>query len=152
MWYRIFAANDAPLPPTDLLSSLRERGFPITGHFRGDDDGWFHALLTEEDGEPLLEIQRYRSDEEGIRRELNSWAAWIEETLGEEKGGPWMARLIASRQVITMRPADGAEMEATDELSRLLCVYLAAATDGLYQIDGAGLFAADGSRIAAEIL
>ena len=154
MWYRVYGMNQAPLFPADVLEFLNRQYPGVTGHFRGDDAGWFHAELTLLESDLRIEMARYLANEEGIRREMNGWAAWIEETLGEKKGGPWMQRLINTTQVVTLRLGDEeAEIEsAVDALLVNLCRYLAQMTDGVYQIDGRGMFQPDGALIAADIV
>jgi len=154
MWYRVFGMNQAPLFPADVLEFLDRKHPGVTGHFRGDDSGWFYAELTLPDSDVRIEMARYLANEEGIRREMNGWAAWIEDVLGEEKGGPWMQRLINTAQIITLRLGDEeAEIEsAVDALLAILCHYLAGLSEGIYQIDGRGMFQADGEVIAVETL
>lgn len=154
MYYRVFGMNQVEVAPADLLEHLN-RDYPgTTGHFKGDDSGWFHAILSVPGSDLHIEVQRYLAAEEGIRRQMNSWAAWIEETLGDEKGGPWMAKLINTTQILTLGIAEE-EPEFDDALNSFLihfCQYLASATQGLYQIDGRGMFLSDGSLLAAETL
>jgi hypothetical protein len=123
---------------------LNDLGFPITGHFRGDDQGWFAAELTGPD-QPPLTLERYLATEEGIRAELNTWAAWLEDLAPDP--APLMERMIQTRQLFTFRLLPEA---AGGKLAVALCQYLAEATDGIYQIDGRGLFAADGSLLISE--
>lgn len=158
MWHRVFAAIDPsaapedPLHPADLLEFLHDQHFDVAGHFGGDDEGWFHATLVLND-EERIEIQRYLSTEEGIRRELNSWAAWAEKTLGDDKAAPFMQRFISTTQVITLRPAS--EEPPSEDVAQLLvaaCRYLALATDGIYQVDGRGVFSAEGELLIPEAI
>jgi hypothetical protein len=148
MWYRVFGSNHAVIPPADLLEALNGQGFAVTGHFRGDDEGWFRAELILAEGS--IEAQRYLATEEGIRRELNSWAAWVEDTLGEEKGGLWMQRIISTTQIFTLRAVE-ADKTLEDFLSAA-CRYLAGMTEGFYQVDGKGFFTSEGSLAIAEVL
>jgi hypothetical protein len=145
-WHRVFGRGDREPSPGDLLAHLNGLGFPITGHFRGDDQGWFSAELIGP-GQPTLTLDRYLSTEEGIRAELNMWAAWLEALASGPDQVSLMERLIQTRQLFTFPlPPDAAGAE----LAVVLCRYLAEATDGVYQIDGRGLFAADGSLLVSE--
>ena len=80
VWYRVFAGRDKGPEAADLLAELRRLGVTAPVRFHGDDQGWFRAVVHEPGGATLLELERYRADEEGIRAELNSWAAWLETT------------------------------------------------------------------------
>ena len=145
-WHRVFGRGDREPSPGDLLAQLNGLGFPITGHFRGDDQGWFSAELTGP-GQPTLTLQRYLSMEEGIRAELNTWASWLEASASDPDHVSLMERMIQTRQLFTFRL--GAD-PASEPLVVALCRYLAATTDGVYQIDGQGLCAADGTLLVNE--
>src|SRR5438874_7384942 len=137
-WFRVFGNGDAAVEPAALLEHLHGAGFPVAGHFRGDDRGWFRAELVFADDAPPVVVERYFADEEGIRAELNSWAAWLEEQEDNPHHLPLMERLIGTAQLFTLRQADEEADDADDrELAERLCLtccrYLAAATDGVYQ-------------------
>src|SRR5438552_3803584 len=74
-WFRVFGRSAATVEPAALLEHLHGQGFPVAGHFRGDDRGWFRAELVFAADAPPVVVERYLADEEGIRLELNSWAA-----------------------------------------------------------------------------
>jgi hypothetical protein len=78
LWYRVFGANESQPAPADLLAHLHGAGLSVTGHFRGDDLGWFAAELVVAVGETPLQLERFLATEDGIRNELNTWAAWLE--------------------------------------------------------------------------
>jgi hypothetical protein len=147
-WYRVFAANDVHPEPAALLAHLHGAGLPVTGRFRGDDQGWFRCELLPEKG-GAVEIDCYLATEEGIRQELSTWAAWLETTPPGAVQDRLMLHVIGSRRVLTVHAADDAEGE-TAALCLAVCRFLAAATDGVYQVDGQGFFAADGALLVAE--
>ncbi len=149
MYYRVFAANQALVPPEELLSHLHDLSFRVTGHFRGDEQGWFRAELIDLDADARFELQRYLADEEGIRHQLNTWAAWLETARPDEP--QWMQQIIGTTQVFTLQCAsDDADEESADALAVALCRFLATETAGIYQIDGRGFFTAAGKSIVAE--
>jgi hypothetical protein len=146
-WYRVFGTGESHPEPAALLEGLRARGLEAAGHFRGDDQGWFHAELNPATGGPAVLLECYLSAEEDIRNELNSWAAWLE-TAGEgEEHVRLMQHMITTARLFTVRPADGSE---DDPLCVALCQLLAAASAGVYQIDGLGFFDAEGKLLVAE--
>src|SRR5438105_1875662 len=102
MWYRIFSAEAAEPRPDALLAHLN-RAAIISGDFHGDDTGWFHADLV--CGDSGLSLDRYTADEEGIRAELNSWAAHVESCGGQEE---LMERIIQTKQLFTLQRPDEA--------------------------------------------
>ena len=146
MWYRIFGAGSEMPVPAAILEFLTGRYASVSGEFAADASGWYQADLLV-DGVPL-QLERYLANEEGIRAELNSWAAWLETCAPEAEQARLMERMIQVRQLFTLqRPDDAAEAVPVCEA---LCQFLARATDGTYQIDGRGLFAPDGALLAEE--
>jgi hypothetical protein len=137
-WYRVFAGPALPDP------QVVRTALGATGTFEADGDGWYLARLITADGQPLT-IDRYRADEEGIRAELNSWAAWVE-TCGDDRYHTGlMEQLIQTAQLFLFALPEGTERFGED-----VCRVLANATGGIYQIDGRGLFEADGTLLVAE--
>jgi hypothetical protein len=147
-WYRVFGTSPMHPEPSTLLDGLRARGFEAAGHFRGDDQGWFHADLVPATGGPAVEVDCYLSSEEGIRNELNSWAAWLEATGDENVHACLMQHLISTTRLFTVHSPEG--RGNADPLCVALCELLAVPTAGVYQIDGRGFFAADGALLVAE--
>jgi hypothetical protein len=151
MWYRVFGAIDAVVDPAAFLERLQGQGLPVTGHFRGDEQGWFACeLRLQADGTPVY-VERYHTEADGLRDDLNSWAAWVETQEHDPNHRPLMQRLIGVRQLFTLRrPLDAADEVTLDKLCETACRHLAAATDGVYQADGQGFFAADGALLLHE--
>jgi hypothetical protein len=150
MRYRIFGANDSPVEPGPFLEHLHGLGFDITTSFRGDERGWFEAdmLLAGED-EPI-KLERFLASEEGVCAELHSWIAWLETTDSPHQDR-LIRHLVATRQVLTISAPQTTETDDPQtELCRAACRYLASESDGVYQVDGQGLFAADGELLIPE--
>jgi len=145
MWYRIFCASETTPAPAATLQRLNDLA-PVAGHFHGDEEGWFRAELVV--AETTLMLERFLSREEGVRAELNIWAAHLE-TCGD---GPehvrLMERMIQTRQLFTLERSDQAS--SLDNICVALCRWLAETTDGVYQIDGQGFFAADGAQLVRD--
>lgn len=145
-WYRVFGTSEQAPQPEELLQHLHQAGLPVTGHFRGDDQGWFRAKLVPEHAPPLT-LNRYLATEEGIRADLNGWAAWLETV----EHSPLMQHMVSTLQLFTMRrPIDYPDDEFVERLGLTLCRFLAAATQGVYQIDNQGFFAADGELLLKD--
>jgi hypothetical protein len=147
LWYRVFGLSEAAVEPAALLEYLHGLGLDAAGHFRGDEQGWFHAQLTPP-GEAPVELERYHAGEEGIRDELNTWAAWLETHEDNPHHGPLMRHMIGTRQVFTLQQHE--EGEDTANLCLALCRYLARQTEGVYQADGRGYFSAEGTLLVSE--
>lgn len=146
-WFRVFSAAATPVGPAALLERLHQAGFAVAGHFRGDDLGWFRAELLHAEDEPAVVLDRYLTAEEDLRDELSSWAAWLE-TMNQPA---LMERMIGTVQLFTLHAEDGdADSEDVEALGVACCGILAGMTDGIYQIDGRGFFAADGNLLVAE--
>jgi hypothetical protein len=146
-WHRVFGTSDSHPDPAALLAALRARGLEVTGHFRGDEQGWFGAALILAGAGGAVEVECYLSAEEGIRHELNSWAAWLEAAGEGAEQTRLMQHMISTTRLFTIRPADDADAHA---LCVALCELLAGAIAGVYQIDGRGFFAADGTLLLPE--
>ena len=98
-------------------------------------------------GRPIT-VERFGADEEGIRAELNSWAAYLETHESSPHHLPLMERTIQSRQLFTVeRPDDEA---SSARLCEALCRHLAGQTGGFFQVDEQGFFAADGTLLVGE--
>jgi hypothetical protein len=153
MLFRIFALTDDPVPPAELLAHLHAAGLPVEGRFRGDgpDPGrWFAADLALPGASPVV-VERYLTDEDALRDELNTWAAWLETAEWSPHAGRLMGQVVAARQLFAWRrPVDHADESRLDRLGQELARFLAGRTGGFYQIDGQGFFAADGELLVQE--
>jgi hypothetical protein len=148
-WFRVFGTSDVQPAPARLLEEARGLGGDVSGRFRGDDLGWFRADLVVAGEESALSLERFLSGEEGIRAELNTWAAWLEET-GRPEAVRLMQHMVSTTQVFTLGPLDPDADTATEALCVGLCRFLARESAGIYQVDGQGFFAADGTLLVPE--
>lgn len=139
----LFAACTEPPAPVAILDFLTGRYASVSGDFAADASGWYQADLVAV-GFPL-QLERYLATEEGIRAELNSWAAWLETREDAPEHVHLMERMIQTAQLFTLH-GDG----SADQIGIDLCRFLATATEGVYQIDGRGFFAADGGLLVSE--
>jgi hypothetical protein len=151
MWYRVFGTSPTEPAPAGLLGHLHQLGVAVGANFSGDQDGWFRAdLVLEPAGDTVL-LERYLVSEEGIRGELNNWAAWVEATgdgLVQER---LMRHLIGTKQLFTVRPPDVvAGAERVGNLCLDVCRFLARETEGIYQVDDQGFFEPDGRPLLKE--
>ncbi len=145
-WYRVFGTSEAQPEPAALLEHLQ-----VSGHFRGDDLGWFHARLVFAEDAPPLELERFLAKEDGIRGELNTWAAWLETREENPNHRPLMEHMIRTKQLFTLAlPEDEVGDERTEQICLVACRFLARQTDGVYQIDHHGFFGADGTLLLEE--
>jgi hypothetical protein len=147
-WYRIFGGNDAQPAPAAILEQLQELAGGVRGDFTGDEAGWYAAVIHA--GSAVLHLERFLVTEEGIRAELNSWAAWLETCEDHPNRVPLMERIIQSRQLFTLRLPAGGEGALVERLCAVLCRFLAGVTEGVWQADGQGFFAADGTLLVPE--
>lgn len=138
-WFRVFAASEIMPQPADLQIELRRAGYDLPLHVIGDELGWTTIDIPLD---PPLRLERYLTEEDDLRDELNAWAA-LAETWGAD--GDLLTRLISTRQLFTLHCPP--EMES---VGMLLIPFLAARLDGLYQTDGHGFLTADGSLLLAE--
>jgi hypothetical protein len=151
LWFRVFGENETQPQPAELLEIMRGLGVEAQGHFRGDDQGWFAAELVLVAGETPLYLERFLSTEDGIRAELNTWAAWLETCDYSANHQTLMQHMVSTKQLFTVRkPIDHANEILIDKLCVGVCQFLARATDGVYQADNQGFFAADGTLLLQE--
>jgi hypothetical protein len=146
MWFRVFGISDTEPAPAAILEHLHGLGFLVSGKFSGDDQGWFRAELADQIGRSQA-LERFLASEEGIRAELNNWAAWIETTGEEAVQGRLMQHMINTRQLFTMQPGN---KEGMEQQCLALCRFLAQATEGVYQVDERGFFDAEGMLLLPE--
>jgi hypothetical protein len=149
IWFRVFGRSETPVSPEAILGFLNGV-CPVTGRFRGDEAGWFAAELAFAETAPL-HLERFLASEEGIRGELNAWAAWLETCDYSPNHARLMEQVIQTKQLFTLRrPLDHANEVLVERLCVGLCRELARATEGVYQIDDLGFFAADGTLLLQE--
>ena len=155
-WYRVFGRNDFPVDSPALLEWLRAREPDAIGHFRGDELGWFEARIDIPSLSSPLIVDRFLTNEDDIRGELNTWAAWLESTGETAEHARLMQQVISTAQLFTLHQGlddDAEESEDSHHIQTLclnLCQFLARSTDGIYQIDGRGFYTADGKLLVAE--
>ncbi|HZV06567.1 MAG TPA: hypothetical protein VE999_15915 [Gemmataceae bacterium] len=146
MWYRVFGSNIEMPEPERILAFLETQNVSVSSEFATDTSGWYQADIRMDD--VSLQIERYLADEQGIRAELNSWAAWLETHEDAPEHVPLMERMIQTTQLFTLQCSDTSANP--DQICVALCRFLAQTTAGVYQIDGRGFFAADGALLVAE--
>ena len=96
-------------------------------------------------------LQRYLTSEDDLRDDLNAHAAELETCDYSPNNGKLMQHVIQSRQLIMIRkPLDAADEVTLEKVLEEACRFLAAATDGVYQIDGRGWFSATGELLLQE--
>jgi hypothetical protein len=96
-------------------------------------------------------LGRYLSTEDDLRDDLNAYAAELE-TMDFNPNSPrLMQHVVQTKQLVTLRkPLDHADEATLEKVCLETVRFLAANSDGVYQIDGQGWFAADGSLLVPE--
>lgn len=151
MWHRVFGRNEAPVPPSELAAELHAAGVPVEPHFRGDDLGWTAGELRLPGLNTPVTLGRYLTDVDDIRAELNAHAAELETCDYSPHAAGLVERVALTRQLVVLRkPVDASDEVALEKLLTAACRLLAARTDGVYQIDGQGWYAADGELLVQE--
>ncbi len=151
MWYRVFGQNEVEPPPAALAEHLHARGLAVEPHFKGDDLGWTSGeLRLPGAGTPVM-LARYLASTDDIRDDLNAYAAELETCDYSPNYGMLMQHAIQTKQLITLRkPIDASDEVTTEKVLEEACRFLAAATDGVYQIDGRGWFTPAGEFLLQE--
>ena len=150
MWYRVFGSSNVEPAPAALAEHLHAAGLAVEPHFRGDDLGWTEGELRLPVGSPVL-LARFLTKEDDLRADLNTYAAELETMDYSPNSGPLMQRVIQTKQLITLRkPVDVVDEVLLDKVLDAATRFLAGATEGVYQIDGRGWFAASGELLVQE--
>jgi hypothetical protein len=151
MWYRVFGKTETAPDIEKLLEELFILGIAPRAVIRSDEQGWLGVEFTLTEGATPLNLERYLSSEPDIRHELNTWAAMLETMDYSPNHVPLMQHMISTKQVFTLRkPIDHPNEVLLDKACIALCQYLSGCTDGVYQEDGQGFFAADGTLLLQE--
>jgi hypothetical protein len=149
-FYRIFARSEVLPAATEIEGAIAATGVPARCTWAAEGQTWYRGEVAVEDGEPFV-LERWLAEEEGIRGELNSWAAYLETCENSPEHVALMERAIQARQLFTLSGPEGSADEAlTERVCAALCRHLATVTQGFYQADGAGFFAADGTLLVRE--
>lgn len=150
MWYRVFSLSEFEPPPAALAAHLHAHGLAVEPHFKGDDLGWTEGELRLASGSPVL-LARFLTKEDDLRDDLNAYAAELETMTYSPNSAPLMERVIQTKQLITLRkPVDLADEVLVETVLEEAVRFLAGATNGVYQIDGRGWFAATGDLLVQE--
>src|SRR5262249_8245283 len=80
-------------------------GVAVGARFDEDDGGWYRSELTLGGGAPLV-LERWLADEEGIRAELRSWAAYLETLDYSPNAAALMEQALQARPPFTLTPPD----------------------------------------------
>ena len=150
MWQRVFGRSDSGLTPAEIAAGLAAAGHACIPHFKGDDLGWTAGELHFPNGSPIL-LARYLTKPDDLRADLNAFAAELETMTYSANVPTLMERVIQTEQMVTLRkPFDHGDEVKLDAACEYLVRTLAYASDGVYQIDGKGWFAADGELLVKE--
>ena len=145
MIYRVFAPTELNVPPGQLAEALFAAGFAAEPHFRGDDLGWTGGKLVLPGGAPV-QLDRYLTDADELRDDLNAFAAELETMTFSPEHVPLMELVIQAKQLVALRqPIDHADEARLEQMCVFIAQYFAQQLGGIYQIDGKGYFAADGT-------
>ncbi len=151
MWYRVFAKLAEEVAPKEIAEHIHALGIAVQPHFRGDDLGWTAGELRLPAGGSPVDLNRYLTGEDDLRAELNVFAAELETRDYSPNHTMLMQHVIQTQQLITLRkPIDVPDEIALENVLLAICQLLAARTDGVYQIDDVGWFAADGTLLLQE--
>jgi hypothetical protein len=150
MWYRVFCRSNVEVPPAEVLARVQQPGRPVAGDFRGDDLGWTAAELKLGTGTPVY-VERYSTADDGLREDLNTWAGYLETLDYSPNHLRLMEHVIQTQQLVTARkPLDHPNESAVECVCLAVCQTIAAAADGVYQVESEGWYAADGTLLLQE--
>jgi len=151
MWYRVFGLSDVEVSPVALAEHLHAAGLPVEPHFRGDEWGWTNGQLRLPGAGTPIYLSRYLTAVDDLRPDLNAYAAELETCDYHPNHRRLMEHAIQTQQLIVLRrPADAPDEAAVLATLERACQFLAEQTQGVYQIDGRGWFAASGELLLPE--
>jgi hypothetical protein len=149
MWCRVFSANETMPQPASVQQFLAAKGIDAPLVVTGDDLGWTSIEFGDGQSQEGLRIDRYLTDEDELRDELDTWAAWVESMSNDLDAIGLMQSIISTRQLFTIR-ANEREESSINELQVQIGQWLAQETNGICQIDGLGFFSSTGSNLLAD--
>jgi hypothetical protein len=150
MWYRVFCRTEAVPSPAELLAALQAAGLDVRGHFRGDDLGWTAADIALGSSTPV-QVERYLTEADDLRDDLNSWAAYLETLDYSPNNGRLMEHVFQSRQMATIRrPLDHPNEIESERACLTIARQLASRGDGIYQVEGDGWYDGSGELLLKE--
>jgi hypothetical protein len=151
MWYRVFGKEESEPSPASLAAGLHAAGLAVEPHFKGDDLGWTSGELRLQGGGSPILVERYLASEDDLRDDLNAYAAELETFDYNPNHRLLMERAIQTKQLIVLRsPLDTPNEVIAERVLIHVCQFLADQTEGVYQIDGRGWFAANGELLLQE--
>jgi hypothetical protein len=151
MWLRVFAPSTVEVPPETVAERLHACGLAVVPHFKGDAHGWTSAELHLPNGGSPILLARYLTKEDDLRADLNSHAAELETMTHSPHALRLMELVIQTQQMMTVRkPVHQPNESTVEDGCEHLARFLAAATGGVYQIDGKGWFDSQGERLVEE--
>jgi hypothetical protein len=151
MWYRVFGLSETEPSPAALAEHIAAVGVAIEPHFKGDDLGWTAGELRVPGAATPVFLQRYLTRVDDLRDDLNAHAAELETCDYSPNHTALMRHVVQTKQLVTLRkPLDAADEITLERVLEEACRFLAAATDGVYQIDGRGWFSATGELLLRE--
>ncbi len=148
LWYRIFGRSRNPIEPAMVRDFLQTLNVSASVEFEPDSGEWISADIRV--GDQTIEIERFLAEEEGIRNELNSWAAFLESCDSSPGTAPLLEHIIQTSQLFTLSQPVGSMDPALADSCRGLVRFLARSTDGIYQVDEEGFYNAEGQLLVAE--
>lgn len=152
MWYRVFSRSADAASPAALVAHLHAAGWPVVPHVRGDDTGWTSVELRFPGPGGPVRLDRYLTDVDDLRGDLNSFAAELELRDDNPHHTALMQLVIQTVQLVAwQKPDDHADGAVLDTACMAIAIYLAARTDGVYQVDGRGWCAASGEVLVPEL-
>jgi hypothetical protein len=150
MGIRVFAASEAMPQPVDLQRLLGDRGRSASLSVTGDDLGWLAIEFTAGESDATIRIERFLTDEDELRDELDTWAGWVESQPASVIATKLMQQIVSTRQVFTIRVIPPLEKLDRSSESETVAQWLAVVSKGVYQVDGCGFFGASGDILVAE--
>jgi hypothetical protein len=151
MWYRVFGKAEIEPSAPSLAASLHADGLEVAPHFKGDELGWTSGELRFSQGGTPIYLERYLASEDEIRDDLNAYAAMLETCDYSPNHRMLMEHAIQTKQLIVIRsPVDTVNEVLAEKILIHTCRFLASQTEGVYQIDGQGWFAANGELLLQE--
>jgi hypothetical protein len=128
---------------------LQTLNVPATVEFEPAGSEWLSAEWRFLD-QPI-HVERFLAEDEGIRAELNTWAAFLETCDYSPNNVPLMEHMIQTRQLFTVcRPVNVDDPLQVEQVCQDFVEFLARSVDGVYQVDEEGFFDAEGRLILPE--
>ena len=150
-WIRIFGTNATTLRVSALVEQLDEAGVEVTWEVMGDDQEWEQVSLQTPAMQAPVMLERMALDDPEIHEEVAPLLDGLERLDDVYDVDEIEQVLGGTRQLYILGMPAGLQGDSdVEQLSLCVSQLIAKLTKGIYQVDQAGFYDADGQILLEE--